>query len=495
MERIQRIASHLTPSSVTYGPEPVPTAAAPKEEKKANKEGYVTIQLKDANGNPTGKSIDVPIKNGTIKATEFGKLDVTLYDPGYMNTASATSRITYIDGDKGILLYRGYPIEQLAESSNFMEVAFLLINGHLPTKTQNETWRKHIMTHTFIHENLISLMQNFRYDAHPMGMLVSSVAALATFYPEANPALRGEGVYKDRTLRNKQIYRIIGKITTIAACAYRHRIGRPYNQPSDQLDFTANFLYMLDHLSESSFKPHPKLVHALDVLFILHADHEMNCSTAAVRHVASAGTDPYTAISAAASALYGPLHGGANEAVLRMLEEIGTVDKIPQFIEDVKNRKKKLMGFGHRVYKNYDPRAKIIRRIAYEVFDVVGREPLIEVATALEQIALKDEYFVSRKLYPNVDFYSGLIYKAMGFPTDMFPVLFAIPRTVGWLAHWLELQDDPELRIVRPKQVYVGEETRDYVPMASRKEEKTPFVTEQMYYSSQNKRWHVSEKR
>lgn len=486
MERISRIVAHLQPEVERNSLETEDTAANQK------KEGCLVIQLKDATGAVTGKTIEVPITNNTIKATDLSKLGVSVYDPGYLNTASAISRITYIDGDKGILLYRGYPIEQLAEKSSFLEVAFLLINGELPSSSQLDKWSERIMRHTYIHENLIQLMKTFRYDAHPMGMLTSSIAAMSTFHPEANAALKGEGIFKDHNIRNKQVYRIIGKLPTIAACAYRHRIGRPYNLPSDTLSYTENFLYMLDHLSEGKFKPHPKLAHALDVLFILHADHEMNCSTAAMRHIASSLSDPYTAVAGACGALYGPLHGGANEAVLHMLQEIGTVDRIPQFIEDVKNRKKKLMGFGHRVYKNYDPRAKIIRRIAYEVFDVVGRESLIEVATALEQHALKDEYFVSRKLYPNVDFYSGLIYKAMGFPTDMFPVLFAIPRAVGWLAHWLELLDDPDNRIVRPKQVYLGSGPRDYVGIEGRGE--ANYITKQYYSSLYNKRWEVSEK-
>jgi len=369
----------------------------------------------------------------------------------------------------------------LAEKSSFLEVAFLLINGNLPSKSQLEVWNEKIMTHTYLHENLISMMKTFRYDAHPMGMLISTVAALGTFYPEANPALRGSDIFKNERVRNKQIFRIVGKLPTIAACAWRHRIGRPYNEPSANLSYTENFLYMMDRLSEVKYKPNPVLARALDIMFILHADHELNCSTAAMRHISSSMTDPYTAVAGAAGALYGPLHGGANEAVLDMLEEIGKVENVPDFIEVVKNKKKKLMGFGHRIYKNYDPRAKIIRRTAYEVFEVLGREPLIEVATALEQAALKDEYFITRKLYPNVDFYSGLIYKAMGFPKDMFPVLFTIPRAVGWLAHWIEHHEDPETKIYRPRQIYLGLDERPYVPMDQRSE---PKVRSQDVYSS-----------
>lgn len=493
LRRLQAICAHLNLQDEQTGKleaneTSTDTRNIKREDGKQIKK--VLVIATDANGNTT--QVEVEAKNNTIKATDLLKVGLTSYDPGYMNTASATSRITYIDGDRGILYYRGYPIEQLAEKSSFLEVAFLLINGELPTQPQLQKWSKRIMTHTYIHENLIQLMKNFRYDAHPMGMLISSIAALSTFYPEANAALAGEKVFKDPTIRNKQIYRIIGKLPTIAACAYRHRIGRPYNQPLANLGYTENFLYMLDHLSETSFTPHPKLAHALDVLFILHADHEMNCSTAAMRHISSSLADPYTAVAGAAGALYGPLHGGANEAVLRMLESIGNVKNIPQFIEDVKNKKQKLMGFGHRIYKNYDPRASIIKRIAYEVFEILGKEPLIEVATALEQHALKDEYFVKRKLYPNVDFYSGLIYKAMGFPTDMFPVLFCIPRAVGWLAHWLEFLEDPENRIVRPLQVFVGPERRDYIPVQDRGN--ADFKTDKTYSTIYNRRWTVSDK-
>eukprot|EP01132_Coremiostelium_polycephalum_P009696 gene9696-11904_t len=436
----------------------------------------------------TGKSYELKIKNGTINALLFKDISQTpgdnglmVYDPAYQNTAVVTSSITYIDGDKGILRYRGYPIEELAERSSFLEVAYLLINGNLPNKAQLDSWNHKVMTHTFLHENLVGMMKTFRYDAHPMGMLISTIAALGTFYPEANPALVGQDIFKSESVRNKQIFRIIGKLPTIAACAWRHRIGRPYNTPVNHLGYTENFLYMLDKLSELDYKPSPVLCRALEILFILHADHELNCSTAAMRHITSSGTDPYTGVSGAAGALYGPLHGGANEAVLDMLQQIGAKENVPQFIADVKAKKKKLMGFGHRVYKNYDPRAKIIRRVAYEVFDTLGKEPLIEVATELEKQALSDEYFISRKLYPNVDFYSGLIYKAMGFPTDMFPVLFTIPRAVGWLAHWVEHLEDKETKIYRPRQVYKGEWFRNYVPIEGRPPAK---VRSQDSYSS-----------
>jgi citrate synthase len=347
------------------------------------------------------------------------------------------------------------------------------------------------MKHTFIHEDLAGMMKSFRYNSHPMGMLISSVAALSTLHPEANPALAGQEIYKSLDVRNKQIHRILGTMPTIAAFAYRHRIGRPYVNPSyNSLSYCENFMFMLDQLSNPNYRPHPKLAKALDVLFILHADHELNCSTAAMRHLASSGVDVYTCIAGSAAALYGPLHGGANEAVLRMLESIGSVENIPSFIEKVKNKKVKLMGFGHRVYKNYDPRARIIQKLAEEVFAITGREPLIEVAVRLEKIALSDPYFIERKLYPNVDFYSGLIYKAMGFPTDMFPVLFTIPRTAGWLAHWNEFLDDPENKIIRPQQVYLGQSKRSYVPFEERKTFSKHNISS--YVSAQAKRREAS---
>ncbi|XXQ32959.1 Citrate synthase [Plasmodiophora brassicae] len=455
--RVERLVGHLDGSA-------------------ASAEGVDPKNSLTVTDNRTGKKYQLPIYENTIKAEDLGKIKgipnepgLRSYDPGYLNTSSATSRVCFIDGDKGILTYRGYPIEQLAEKSTFLEVAFLLIYGSLPTKDQLDYWSNRIMRHTFIHDDLAAMMKSFRYNSHPMGMLISTVSAMSTLHPEANPALSGQDVYNSAKLRNKQIHRILGTMPTIAAFAYRHRIGRPYVWPSHKpLSYTENFMFMLDQLSNPNYAPHPRLARALDILFILHADHELNCSTAAMRHLASGGVDVYTCVAGAAGALYGPKHGGANEAVLRMLESIGSVDNIPQFIANVKARKVLLMGFGHRVYKNYDPRARIIRQVAEEVFQILGREPLIEVAVALEKIALADPYFIKRKLYPNVDFYSGLIYKAMGFPTDMFPVLFAIPRTAGWLAHWVEFLADPENRIIRPRQVYLGADRRDYVDINKR---------------------------
>ncbi|RME74550.1 MAG: citrate synthase [Chloroflexi bacterium] len=418
--------------------------------------------------NRTGKTYEVPIQNGTIRAMDLRQIKVNpddfglmSYDPAYKNTASCTSRITFIDGEKGILRYRGYPIEQLAEKSTYLEVAYLLIHGELPTKEQLEYWTNRIMRHTYIHENLAELMKAFRYDAHPMGMLISSVAAMSTFHPEARNI-------DDEAVRQKQIWRILGKLPTIAAFAYRIRIGRPFNYPDATRGYTGNFLYMLDYMNERDYEVHPTLARALDVLFILHADHEQNCSTSTMRAVGSSRVDPYSALAAAAAALYGPLHGGANEAVLRMLTDIGHVKNIPAYIERVKKGELRLMGFGHRVYKNYDPRARIIKKIAHEVFEVTGTSPLLDIALELERIALEDDYFISRKLYPNVDFYSGIIYRAMRFPVDMFPVLFAIPRASGWLAQWVEMVQDPEQKIARPRQVYLGPEQRDYVPLDQR---------------------------
>jgi citrate synthase len=446
--------------------------------------GKNTITITDSR---TGKTHELNTNNGFIKSGELAKLThkgkvLRSYDPGYMNTITCTSTISFIDGEKGILEYRGYPIEDLAEKCSFLEVAYLVIWGELPTQRELSAFSKKVMEHTFVHEDLLGMMTSFRYDAHPMGMLCSAVAALSTLHPEQNPSLVGESVYKNKKIRNKQIYRLLGCVPTIAANAYRHRIGREYNKPHENFGYVENFLYMLDRLNEKNYKPHPKLVKALEILFILHAEHELNCSTAAVRHLASSGVDVYTAIAGATGALYGPKHGGANEAVLRMLEQIGKKENIPQFIESVKNRKSLLYGFGHRVYKNYDPRAKIIKKVADDVFEIVGKEGLIEIAIELERIALSDPYFIERKLYPNVDFYSGIIYKALGFPTDMFPVLLMIPRTVGWLAHWNEFLDDPENKIIRPRQHYVGHNTRNYVPADQREEHKfnidcsqTPF--------------------
>jgi citrate synthase len=418
--------------------------------------------------NRTGETYEVPIEYETIQASALRKIKVQAedfgimtYDPGFGNTAACKSSITYIDGDIGILHYRGYPIEQLAEKSSFLEVAYLLIFGELPTQAEMNDWNHKVMHHTYIHENLTGLMQSFRYDAHPMGILIASLAALSTFHPDAKQI-------HDPQIRLKNIWRILGKLPTMAAFAYRHRIGRPYNYPDSDLDYTANFLRMLDYMGQSKYEVNPTLARALDILFILHADHEQNCSTATMRNIGSSHADPYSSMAGAAAALYGPLHGGANEAVLRMLTEIGDIKNIPAFIERVKKREVLLMGFGHRVYKNYDPRAKIIKQVAYEVFEVTGRNPLLDIALELERIALEDEFFVQRKLYPNVDFYSGIIYQAMGFPVDMFPVLFALGRAPGWLAQWVELIEDSEQRIARPRQIYTGSEKRDYLPMAER---------------------------
>ncbi|EGR28210.1 hypothetical protein IMG5_181390 [Ichthyophthirius multifiliis] len=432
--------------------------------------------------NRTGKSYEVAVKQSRegryIQAKDIGKIKtdtsdvLRVYDPAYMNTIVSTSKISYIDGDKGILEYRGIPIEQLAEKSNFLEVAYLLIFGDLPSKNQYTDWVDNIQNHTIQHTDVQQMMKNFRYDAHPMGMLISTIAALSTFRPESNPALAGQEIYKDLKIRNKQIFRLLGQVPTIAANAYRSRIGRNFNLPSADLPYVDNFFFMMDKLNEVKYKPHPKLSKALDILFILHAEHEMNCSTAFVRHLASSGVDIYSVIAGASGALYGPKHGGANEAVLRMLEEIGDTKNIPSFIEKVKQRKALLFGFGHRVYKNYDPRAKIVKKVAHEVFEIVGKEPLIELAMALEKVALEDEYFIKRKLYPNVDFYSGVIYRAMGFPTDMFAVLFTIPRVAGWIAHWVEYLEDKENNIVRPRQNYSGYPKRNYVPLEQRIETK-----------------------
>jgi len=418
----------------------------------------------------TGRVYEVPIVHGTVRATDLRQIKtdpedfgLMTYDPAFLNTASCTSRITYIDGEKGILRYRGYPIEVLAEKCNYMEVAYLLLYGELPNQKQYDEWCHAITYHTMIHESLKKVMDAFNYDAHPMGMLIATVAAMSTFYPEAREV-------HDRAVRTKQIHRLIAKMPTVAAFAYKHSMGMPYMYPSNDLDYTANFLTMLFKTPAENYKPNPTLVRALDVLFILHADHEQNCGTNAMRGIGSAHTDPYSAVAGAAAALYGPLHGGANEEVLKMLEGIGSKDRVPAFIKEVKEGKgeKRLMGFGHRVYKNFDPRAKIIKRMAEEVFEVTGRNPLLDIALELERIALQDEYFVKRKLYPNVDFYSGLIYEAIGIPTAAFTVLFAIPRTSGWLAQWEELLEDPEEKIARPRQVYLGEGERPFPPMEKR---------------------------
>jgi citrate synthase len=417
--------------------------------------------------NRTGKQYEIPIKKGAIKATDLFQIKINeddglvSYDPGFMNTASCQSKITYVDGDRGILRYRGYPIEQLAEKGTYLETAYLILHGELPNKSQLAAWTHNITHHSIIHENIKKLIDVFRHDAHPMGILVSTVAALSTFYPEAKKIF-------DVDLRRAQTYRLISKMPTLAAFAYRHSLGLPYSYPDNDLSYTGNFLNMLFKMTELKYQPHPVLERALDVLFILHADHEQNCSTNAMRGVGSSQSDPYSSVAAAAAALYGPLHGGANEAVLRMLMAIGSKDKVPEFIKKVKGGEGRLMGFGHRVYKNYDPRAKIIKTVADQVFEVKGRNPLLDIALELERIALEDGYFIKRKLYPNVDFYSGLIYQSMGLPMDMFPVLFAIPRTSGWMAQWEEMLTDPDQKLSRPKQVYLGAETRDYVPIDKR---------------------------
>ncbi len=418
--------------------------------------------------NRTGKRYEISIQDGTLRAVDLRQIKVSeddpglmTYDPGFLNTASCRSAISYIEGDKGILRYRGYPIEQLAERSSFLETAYLLLHGELPSAAQLESWVHNVTHHTIIHENIKKFIDGFHHDAHPMGMFVSTVAALSTFYPEAKQI-------QDATSRANQIFRLIAKAPTLAAFAYRHSVGMPYAYPDNDLSYTGNFLNMMFKATEVKYTPNKALERALDVLFILHADHEQNCSTSAMRGVGSAHADPFSAMAAAAAALYGPLHGGANEEVLRMLREIGSKDRIPPYIARVKRGEIRLMGFGHRIYKNYDPRAKIIQRIAEEVFAVTGKNPLIDVAVELERIALQDDYFVTRRLYPNVDFYSGIIYEAMRFPMDIFPVLFAIGRTPGWLAQWQEMLLDKEQKIARPRQIYTGPGQRDYLPIEKR---------------------------
>ena len=418
--------------------------------------------------NRTGKSYELPITDGTIRATDLRQIKETedefglmSYDPAYLNTASCRSRITFIDGDRGILRYRGYPIEQLAEKATYLEVAYLVLKGELPNKSQYEAWRKEVTFHTLLNENVKKFIDGFNYDAHPMSMLMSTVAALRSFYREATNIMSPEN-------RLAQIVRLIAKMPTLAAFAYRHSVGMRYIYPDNELSYPGNFLSMMFRMTEREYQPNPVFERALDVLFILHADHEQNCSTSVMRGAGSSHVDAYSAAAAAIAALYGPLHGGANEAVLRMLTEIGTKDRIPTFVEAVKSGQGRLMGFGHRVYKSYDPRAKIIRQMAHDVFAVTGMNPLLEIALELEGIALKDEFFIKRKLYPNVDFYSGLIYQAIGFPVDMFPVLFAIPRTSGWLAQWEEMLMDPEQKIARPRQIFVGPEQRDVVRIDQR---------------------------
>jgi citrate synthase len=418
--------------------------------------------------NRTGKTYDVPVEHDTIRAMDLRQIKVNdddfgmmSYDPAYKNTASTKSTITLVDGDQGIMRYRGYPIEQLAQKSSFLEVAYLILFGQLPKQAEMDSWVHDITYHTFLHENIKTLMQAFRYDANPMGMFISTVAALSTFYPEARQV-------DDPDTRLHQIKRLIAKVPTIAAFSYRHARGLPYVYPDNELSYTGNFLSMLFKMSESKYMLDPVLERALDILFILHADHEQNCSTSTMRAIGSSKADPYMALAGAAAALYGPLHGGANEAVLRMLEEIKDVKQVPTYIERVKQGEFRLMGFGHRVYKNFDPRAQIIKKVADDVFKISGRNPLLDVALELERIALEDDYFVSRSLYPNVDFYSGLIYQAIGLPVDMFPVMFALARTVGWLAQWQELLNDTEQAIARPRQIYLGEGERNYVAIKNR---------------------------
>jgi citrate synthase len=418
--------------------------------------------------NRTGKSYELPIQDGTINAMDLRQIKVDVgdfglmaYDPSYLNTASCRSTITYIDGTQGILRYRGYPIEQLAEKSTFLEVAYLILYGELPNQQQLDQWVWDITHHTLVHESLRILLDGFRYDAHPMGILISAVGALSTFYPEARNVADWASI-------ELQTRRLVAKMPSISAYAYRHAMGLPYIYPDNDLSYTGNFLNMMFKMTEMKYKPNPVLERALDILFILHADHEQNCSTSTMRMVGSSLPDPYVSVAAAAAALYGPRHGGANEAVVRMLTEIGSVKNVPEFIASVKRQERKLMGFGHRVYKNFDPRGVIIKRAAYDVFEVTGRSPLLDVALELERIALDDDYFVARKLYPNVDFYSGIIYQALGLPTTMFTVMFAIPRTVGWLAQWRELLQDADQKIARPRQIYDGVMLRDYAPMTAR---------------------------
>jgi citrate synthase len=418
--------------------------------------------------NRTGKTYELPVQEGTVRAMDLRQIKtddrdfgLMAYDPAYTNTASCRSAITYIDGEAGILQHRGFPIEQLCERSTYLEVAYLIINGSLPTKSQLADWVQEITIHTFVHENVKGFMEGFRYDANPMGMLVASVGALSTFYPDANRI-------HDEEVRKIQIIRLLAKMPTLAAFAFRHNMGQPYVYPDNDLNYAGNFLSMMYKMTELKYEPDPRLERALDVLFILHADHEQNASTSAVRSVGSTQVDPYSAVAAGVAALYGPLHGGANEAALRMLARIGTMENIPAFLEGVKAGKERLMGFGHRVYKNYDPRARIIRKYLDDVFEVRGKSPLLDVASELEKRALDDDYFTSRKLYPNVDFYSGLIYEALGLPVSMFPVMFAIGRTSGWIAQWLEMVMDPEQKIARPRQIYTGARDLDYVPIDQR---------------------------
>ncbi|CAM6103592.1 unnamed protein product [Calypogeia fissa] len=469
--RLAALSQHLTPVPSHFSL--MREACFSVVERPASSGGKGSLKVVD---DRTGKSYVFEIsEGGTVKATDFKKITaggdgfgLRLYDPGYLNTAPVKSSISYIDGDKGILRYRGYPIEELAEKSTFLEVAYLLLYGNLPTSTQLSDWERMVGQHSALPEGVLNIISAFPHDAHPMAMLVGSLSALSAFHNDANPAIKGQDLYNLKSIRDKQIVRILGKVPTIAAAVYLRMAGRPPVTPLSRLSYAENFLYMLDSFGDKQYRPNPRLARVMDILFILHAEHEMNCSTAAARHLASSGVDVYTALAGATGALYGPLHGGANEAVLKMLAEIAVVENIPDFLEGVKNRKRKMSGFGHRVYKNYDPRAKVIRGLADEVFSIVGRDPLIEVAVALEKAALSDDYFVKRKLYPNVDFYSGLIYRAIGFPAEYFTVLFAVPRMAGYLAHWKESLNDPDTKIMRPQQWYTGEWLRSYPSLSDR---------------------------
>src|SRR5947208_568049 len=442
---------------------------AEEQTESENGGGVATAQdTLSVTDNRTGETYEIEVTDGTVKAMDFRQMKVDdddfglmTYDAAYTNTASSRSEITFIDGEAGVLQHRGYPIEELCESSSYLEVAYLIVNGELPTKDQLDKRTHDITIQPFVHENIKEFLQGFRHDAHPMGMLLSTVGALSTFYPEAKDI-------RDENERYWATIRLIAKMPTLAAFAYRHSLGLPYNYPVNDLSYPGNFLSMMFKMTEVRYEPDPRLERALDVLWILHADHEQNCSTNAVRAVGSSRVDPYSAVAAGVAALYGPLHGGANEAVLKMLDRIGTVENVPDFLEGVKDRKERLMGFGHRVYKNYDPRARIIKKHVDEVFEVTGRNPKLDIAVELEKRALDDEFFTSRKLYPNVDFYSGLIYEALSLPPEMFTVMFAIPRTSGWMSQWLEMVDDPEQKIARPRQIYTGGGPRDFVPMAKR---------------------------
>jgi citrate synthase len=443
----------------------------PEQTEREDGGGVATVQdTLTVTDNRTGETYEVEVTDGTVKAMDFRGIKVNeddfglmTYDPAFTNTASCRSAVCFIDGEAGVLEYRGYPIDQLCENASYLEVAYLLIYGELPTQEQLDQWVFEITHHTYVHENIKKFVEGFRYDAHPMGMLLASVGALSTFYPDAKKI-------DDDFERHMAAVRLIAKMPTLAAFAYRHNLGLPYIYPDNDLSYPGNFLSMMFKMTEVSYEPDPRLERALDVLWILHADHEQNCSTNAVRGVGSSQVDPYSAVAAGVAALYGPLHGGANEAVLRMLGRIDTVDNIPDFLERVKNREERLMGFGHRVYKNYDPRAQIIKKNVDEVFEVTGKNPKLEIAVELEKRALDDDYFVERKLYPNVDFYSGLIYEALNLPPDMFTVMFAIPRTSGWMAQWLEMVNDEETKIARPRQIYTGERERDWVPIDQRRQ-------------------------